>query len=49
MQTPDDVTPEPRRVTHALFVDDLVICDSSHEHMQLQLKRLEEFAIAKGL
>jgi hypothetical protein len=47
MQTPVDVTPEPRRVTHALFVDDLVICDSSHEHMQL--KRLEEFAIAKGL
>jgi hypothetical protein len=39
----------PLRVTHALFAYDLVICDSSHEHMQLQLKRLEEFAIAKGL
>jgi uncharacterized metal-binding protein len=49
LQQAQKCEPEPQRVTHALFADDLVICDSLHEHTQLQLKYLEEFAIAKGL
>jgi hypothetical protein len=37
------------RVTHALFADDLVICELSQHRTQVQISRLAEYAACKGL
>jgi hypothetical protein len=37
------------RVTHAVFADDLVICELSQHRTQVQISRLAEYAASKGL
>jgi hypothetical protein len=36
------------RVTHALFADDLVICELSQHRTQVQISRLAEYPACKG-
>jgi hypothetical protein len=38
-----------RSMTHALFADDLVICELSQHRTQVQISRMAEYAACKGL